>query len=88
MPLFTFLYRSSGLQRNFPYVLQEVKVPDDDDGSQYFSPGVRNVAGGCVFGAVPKADWEGNVPVVRKNRITLGLNCLLLQACGKAERRH
>jgi hypothetical protein len=28
---------------------------------------MRKVAGGSVFGSVPKVDWEGNVPVVRKN---------------------
>jgi glyoxylase-like metal-dependent hydrolase (beta-lactamase superfamily II) len=36
-----------------------------------------------MFGRVPKADWVGSVPADRKNRITLGLNCLLLQTCGK-----
>jgi hypothetical protein len=45
---------------------------------------MRKVDGGSVFGSVPKVNWEGNVPTDRKNRITLGLNCLLLQACGKA----
>jgi hypothetical protein len=27
--------------------------------------------------------WENSVTTDRRNRITLGLNCLLLQACGK-----
>jgi hypothetical protein len=45
---------------------------------------MRKVAGGSVFGAVPKADWERTMLADRKNRITLGLNCLLLQAGGKA----
>jgi glyoxylase-like metal-dependent hydrolase (beta-lactamase superfamily II) len=43
------------------------------------SAGVRKVDGGSMFGTVPKAAWEGNVPADRKNRITLGLNCLLLR---------
>jgi glyoxylase-like metal-dependent hydrolase (beta-lactamase superfamily II) len=32
---------------------------------------------------VPKVAWENSVTTDRKNRITLGLNCLLLQVCGK-----
>ena len=35
-----------------------------------------------MFGPVPKVVWEGSVATDRKNRMTLGLNCLLLQACG------
>ena len=36
-----------------------------------------------MFGQVPKTHWEDNVTTDRKNRITLGLNCLLLQTCGR-----
>jgi glyoxylase-like metal-dependent hydrolase (beta-lactamase superfamily II) len=36
-----------------------------------------------VFGQVPKVAWENNVVTDRKNRITLGLNCLLLQVGGR-----
>lgn len=43
--------------------------------------GVIKYDGGTIFGQVPKAVWEKNVPVDRKNRITMGLNCLLIQ-CG------
>jgi glyoxylase-like metal-dependent hydrolase (beta-lactamase superfamily II) len=32
---------------------------------------------------VPKADWVGSVSADRKNRITLGLNCMLLKTAGK-----
>ena len=32
-----------------------------------------------MFGPVPKTDWESKVTTDRKNRITLGLNCLLIQ---------
>jgi glyoxylase-like metal-dependent hydrolase (beta-lactamase superfamily II) len=46
------------------------------------SDGVIKKDGGCMFGPVPKVVWEGSVATDRKNRMTLGLNCLLLQACG------
>ena len=39
--------------------------------------------GGSIFGQVPKVAWENNVTTDRKNRITLGLNCLLLQVSGR-----
>ena len=45
--------------------------------------GVLKLDGGSVFGQVPKVAWESNVVTDRKNRISLGLNCLLLQVCGK-----
>ena len=44
--------------------------------------GVIKLDGGAMFGQVPKTDWENNVTIDRKNRITLGLNCLLLQVNG------
>jgi glyoxylase-like metal-dependent hydrolase (beta-lactamase superfamily II) len=58
-------------------------VLHDDDGFNIISAGLMKVDGGCMFGTVPKADWERTVPPDRKNRIPLGLNCLLLQTCGK-----
>ena len=36
-----------------------------------------------MFGQVPKVSWENKIPNDRKNRITLGLNCLLIQIGGK-----
>ena len=45
------------------------------------SAGVMKVDGGCMFGTLPKAKWQGSVQPDRKNRITLGLNCLLLRTC-------
>ena len=45
--------------------------------------GVLKLDGGSVFGPVPKVSWESTVTTDRKNRISLGLNCLLLQVCGK-----
>jgi glyoxylase-like metal-dependent hydrolase (beta-lactamase superfamily II) len=58
-------------------------VLHDNDGFNIISAGLMKVDGGCMFGAVPKADWERTVTPDRKNRITLGLNCLLLRTCGK-----
>ena len=47
------------------------------------SDGVMKVDGGSMFGPVPKETWENSVTTDRKNRMTLGLNCLLLQAGGQ-----
>jgi glyoxylase-like metal-dependent hydrolase (beta-lactamase superfamily II) len=47
------------------------------------SDGVMKVDGGSMFGPVPKVAWENSVVTDRKNRMTLGLNCLLLQAGGQ-----
>ncbi len=35
--------------------------------------------GGAMFGVVPKVLWEKLLPVDEKNRIPLGLNCLLIE---------
>ena len=47
------------------------------------SDGVIKLDAGTLFGPWPKVAWEGSVATDRKNRATLGLNCLLLQAGGK-----
>ncbi len=47
------------------------------------SDGVIKFDGGSMFGQIPKIAWENNVATDRKNRMTLGLNCLLLQVCGR-----
>ena len=47
------------------------------------SDGVIKLDGGSMFGQVPKTAWENNVTTDRKNRMTLGLNCLLLQVNGQ-----
>ena len=47
------------------------------------SDGVIKFDGGSMFGQVPKMAWENSVVTDRKNRMTLGLNCLLLQVCGR-----
>ena len=47
------------------------------------SDGVMKVDGGSMFGPIPKETWENNVATDRKNRMTLGLNCLLAQIGGQ-----
>jgi glyoxylase-like metal-dependent hydrolase (beta-lactamase superfamily II) len=47
------------------------------------SDGIIKFDGGTMFGPVPKTLWETKVATDRKNRITLGLNCLLIQVYGK-----
>ena len=50
---------------------------------QIISDGVIKFDGGSMFGQVPKMAWENSVVTDRKNRMTLGLNCMLLQICGR-----
>ena len=47
------------------------------------SDGIIKFDGGTMFGQVPKVYWENKVTTDRKNRITLGLNCLLVEMGGK-----
>jgi glyoxylase-like metal-dependent hydrolase (beta-lactamase superfamily II) len=47
------------------------------------SDGIIKFDGGTMFGQVPKVSWENKVATDRKNRITLGLNCLLISIAGK-----
>lgn len=44
----------------------------------YISDGTFLLDGGAMFGVVPKALWQKKAPADEKNRITLGLNSLLL----------
>jgi glyoxylase-like metal-dependent hydrolase (beta-lactamase superfamily II) len=44
------------------------------------SDGVLWLDGGAMFGVVPKPLWEKKAPPDEKNRIPLGLNCLLIRA--------
>ncbi len=39
--------------------------------------------GGAMFGIVPKTLWEKKMPADARNRIKLGLNCVLIQSGGK-----
>jgi glyoxylase-like metal-dependent hydrolase (beta-lactamase superfamily II) len=44
------------------------------------SDGRFKLDGGAMFGLVPKLLWERKVKADRRNRVTLGLNCLLIQS--------
>jgi glyoxylase-like metal-dependent hydrolase (beta-lactamase superfamily II) len=41
--------------------------------------GLQRLDGGAMFGVVPKPLWERRLPPDEKNRITLGLRCLLVE---------
>ncbi|MGH9432524.1 MAG: MBL fold metallo-hydrolase, partial [Terriglobia bacterium] len=44
------------------------------------SDGTFLLDGGQMFGVVPKTLWEKKLPADELNRVTLGLNCLLVRA--------
>lgn len=43
------------------------------------SDGTYLMDGGCVFGQIPKSQWELHVKPDRRNRVRLGLNSLLIR---------
>ena len=43
------------------------------------SDGTFLLDGGAVFGLVPKTLWERNMKPDRRNRVRLGLNCMLIR---------
>jgi len=47
------------------------------------SDGRFRLDGGAMFGVVPKTLWERQMTPDSRNRVTLGLNCLLVRAAGK-----
>jgi glyoxylase-like metal-dependent hydrolase (beta-lactamase superfamily II) len=47
------------------------------------SDGRVHLDGGAMFGVVPRTLWEKKVAPDERNRITMGLNCLLIRAGGK-----
>jgi glyoxylase-like metal-dependent hydrolase (beta-lactamase superfamily II) len=47
------------------------------------SDGTFALDGGQMFGVVPKVLWEKKVPADARNRIRMGLNCLLVQKNGQ-----
>lgn len=50
---------------------------------QIVSDGHVRLDGGAMFGVVPRPLWEKKMPPDARNRITMGLNCLLIHAGGK-----
>ena len=47
------------------------------------SDGRFRLDGGAMFGVVPKVFWERRLPADERNRVTLGLNCLLIRSAGR-----
>ncbi len=43
------------------------------------SDGAFKVDGGVLFGQAPKSEWQNWMPADRRNRVSLGLNCLLVR---------
>src|SRR2546428_6648494 len=43
------------------------------------SDGAFALDGGQVFGVVPKVLWEKKIPADPRNRVPMGLNCLLVR---------
>ena len=43
------------------------------------SDGLQRLDGGAMFGVVPRALWEKKLPPDERNRIRLGMNCLLVE---------
>ena len=41
--------------------------------------GLQQLDGGAMFGVVPKALWERKIPADERNRIPLGMRCLLVE---------
>jgi glyoxylase-like metal-dependent hydrolase (beta-lactamase superfamily II) len=41
--------------------------------------GLQRLDGGAMFGVVPKTLWERRIPADEKNRIPLGMRCLLIE---------
>ena len=46
------------------------------------SDGTMKMDAGVLFGVVPKTLWQRKVKTDRRNRLTMGLNCMLIQANG------
>ena len=44
-----------------------------------FSDGTIRVAGGSMFGVVPKSIWNRARAADRQNRVEMGLNCSLIR---------
>ena len=43
------------------------------------SDGTFRLDGGAIFGTIPKVLWEKTNPADQRNRILMGLNCLLIR---------
>jgi len=45
--------------------------------------GSLRLDGGAMFGVVPRPLWERKLPADERNRVLLGMNCLLIRSAGK-----
>ena len=45
--------------------------------------GTIRLDGGALYGAVPKVVWNTLSPADKRNRVAVGLNCLLVRTAGK-----
>jgi glyoxylase-like metal-dependent hydrolase (beta-lactamase superfamily II) len=66
-------------RRGDPRAKRGDRVTNGTTSVNIVSDGTFLMDGGCVFGQVPKAQWETYVKPDRRNRIRLALNCLLIQ---------
>ena len=58
---------------------QEVRVNLGTSSIHVVSDGTYLLDGGSIFGQVPKSMWEQYIKPDRRNRVRLGLNCLVIQ---------
>ena len=49
----------------------------------FVTDGTIRLDGGALYGVVPKVIWNTLTPADKRNRVTVGLNCLLIRAGGK-----
>ncbi len=64
-----------------PYIHSEMRVGNVE--LSLVSDGTIRVDGGLMYGVVPKVTWNTLTPADRKNRVLVGLNCLLIRSGGK-----
>ena len=49
----------------------------------FLETGLFSLDGGAMFGIIPKPLWEKSIVPDEKNRIKMGVRCLLLQSDSK-----
>lgn len=59
--------------------MEVIDLKSDGASLVLLSDGVAKFDGGTIFGQIPKVMWEQSATSDRRNRVTLGLNCLLIQ---------
>ena len=64
-----------------PYIHSAVRIGNVE--LSFVSDGTIRLDGGALYGVVPKVIWNTLSPADRRNRVMVGLNCLLIQVGGK-----